>query len=102
MKWYSFDAKTCHCKLQQIDLSKRRKIVRSIVHRRPSFGREYLPIIPSPLGMVDAVDPVLRLNHNATVLVHELCTASRSLIVALYLAWLDRYCPVLANAAVDL
>ena len=52
--------------------------------------------------MVDAVDPVLCLNHYAAVLVHELGAASCSPFVALYLAWLDRYCPVLANAAVDL
>src|SRR5271156_486936 len=85
-----------------MDFSKCRKIVRSIVNRRPSFRREDLPVIPSPLGIVDAVDPVLRLNHYAAVLVHELGTASRNPTVTLYLAWLDRYCPVLANATVDL
>src|SRR4051794_16852640 len=100
MKWHTFDAKTRHCKASTTDFSKRRKIVRSIVHRRSSFRREDLPVIPSPLRMVDAVDPVLRLDHYAAVLVHELGTASRSPIVALYLAWLDRYRPVLANAAV--
>jgi hypothetical protein len=99
--WYGIIRRAI-TKLQQTDFSKRRKIVRSIIHRRPSFRGEDLPVIPSPLRIVDAVDPVLRLDHYAAVLVHELGTTSRSPVVALHLARLDRYCSILANAAVDL
>ena len=77
------------------------KGVRSIVYRRPSLRRKDLPVLPSPLGMVYAIDPVLRLNHYAAVFINEFGTSSCSTIIALHLARLNRYCSISANTAVD-
>jgi hypothetical protein len=81
--------------------SKGREIVRSIVYRRPSLRRKDLPVLLSPLGMVYAIDPVLRLNRYAAVLIDEFGTSSCSTIVALHLARLNRYCSILADTAVE-
>ena len=81
--------------------SKCREVVRSEIDRRSGQRAEDLILIHPPLGMVDSINPRLRLDDKATVLVYGR-RGARDPLVRRHLVGLDGDVAVLVVARVDL
>lgn len=78
------------------------KLVRSPVNSRPRLRREDLVRQLSPLRVIDAIDPALRLNDDATVLLDGIDTSVATGLVPLHLGGFHGDATIHAVTGVDL